>query len=43
VKVAVQAAPINDSSQLTDGEHDSATRAEIAASGESTKVAARPT
>ncbi|MBS0314053.1 MAG: hypothetical protein JSS05_07660 [Proteobacteria bacterium] len=43
VKVAVQAAPINENSQLTRGEHDPATRAEIAASSESAKVAAQPT
>ena len=43
VKVALQAAPINESSQLTHGEHGPATRAEIAASSESAKVAAQPT
>ena len=43
VKVALQAAPINESSQFTHGEHGPATRAEIAASSESAKVAAQPT
>jgi len=39
----VQPAPINESSQFTHGEHDPATRAEIAESSESAKVAAQPT
>jgi len=43
VKVALQAAPINENSRLTHGEHDPATRAEVAASSESAKVAAQPT
>ena len=43
VKVALQAAPINERSQFTHGEHDSATRAEIATSSESAKAVAQPT
>jgi len=43
VKVALQAAPINENSQFTLGEHDPATQAESAASSESAKAAAQPT
>ncbi len=43
VKVALQAAPINESSQFTHGEHGPATRAESAASSESAKAPAQPT
>jgi len=41
VKVVLQAASINENSRFTHGEHDPAIRAEIAASGAPTKVAAQ--
>ena len=43
VKVALQAAPVNESSQCSHGEHGPATRAESAASSESAKAPAQPT
>jgi len=40
VKVVLQAASINENGRFTHGEHDPTIRAEIAASGAPTKVAA---
>ncbi len=43
VKVALQAAPVNENNQFTRSEHGPATRAESAASSESAKAPAQPT
>jgi len=43
VKVAPQAAPINENSQFAHGEQDAATRAKSTADSESATAASRPT